>query len=45
MLSELWSVAKEETARTLRGYFVPIIAVWRLFDRTHAEIEKRHHHA
>lgn len=42
LIATLLEVAHERAGRTCRGYFVPVIAVWRLFERQHAAIERAH---
>lgn len=40
MRSALAAAVRDGTRSALRGYFVPVLALWRLFDRQHAAIER-----
>lgn len=38
----LTAVVRDGTRNALRGYFVPVIALWRLFERQHEALEPAH---
>lgn len=42
MGAALAAAVRDGTRIALRGYFVPVLALWRLFDRQHAAIERAH---